>query len=99
MELFGLNQFSCFLPDSPGSGLRKSPDCGNLPTDWRNPESGSGIKTARGSLPEREWDHAKGHKQVKGASKKMRFDVWVILFFHFSLISGSTFCVVCSAVC
>jgi hypothetical protein len=37
------------------------------------------------SLPEREWDHAKGHKQnqVKGASKKMRFNVWINLFFHF----------------
>jgi hypothetical protein len=37
-----------------------------------------------GSLPEREWDHANGHKhkQVKGGSKKMRFDVWFSLFFH-----------------
>jgi hypothetical protein len=36
-----------------------------------------------GSLPEREWNHAKGHKQVKRASNKMRFNVWVSLFFHF----------------
>src|SRR4029077_7250338 len=35
-------------------------------------------------LPQREWDHANGqkHNQVKGASKKMRFDVWFSLFFH-----------------
>jgi hypothetical protein len=41
-----------------------------------------------GSLPEREWVHANGHKQkqVKGASKKMRFDVGISLFFHFYLI-------------
>src|SRR6185369_2855001 len=47
----------------------------------------------RGSLPEREWDHANRHKQkqVKGASKKMRFDVWFSLFFHSDLISGSAF--------
>ena len=32
--------------------------------------------------------HANGHKQkqVKGASEKMRFDVWISLFFHFDLI-------------
>jgi hypothetical protein len=37
-----------------------------------------------GSLPEREWDRANGHKhkQVKSASKKMRFDVWFSLFFQ-----------------
>jgi len=37
-----------------------------------------------GSLPEREWDHANGHKhkQVKGASKKMRFNGRVSLFFN-----------------
>src|SRR5207253_7277957 len=52
-----------------------------------------------GSLPERERDQANGHKhkQVKGASKKMRFDVWISLFFHFDLISGSAFWLVCSA--
>jgi len=44
-----------------------------------------------GSLPEREWDHAnrQQHKQVKGASKKMRFDVWFSLFFHFALFFSS----------
>jgi len=38
-----------------------------------------------GSLPEREWDHANGHKQkqVKRASEKMRFDLGVSLFFQF----------------
>src|SRR4029077_20009228 len=36
----------------------------------------------------REGDHhANGHKQkqVKGASKKMRFDVWISLLFHYDL--------------
>jgi hypothetical protein len=53
------------------------------------------------SLPEREWDHANSHKQnqVKGASKKMRFDAGVSLFLHsneilfsvlFSLLPGHT---------
>ncbi len=42
------------------------------------------------SLPEREWNHANSHKQkqkqkqVKGASKKMRFNGGVKLFFHFT---------------
>ena len=27
--------------------IYRAQDCGNLPTDWRNPECGSGIKTAR----------------------------------------------------
>src|SRR5439155_19775228 len=51
------------------------------------------------SLPEREWDDANSHrqKQVKGASKKMRFDVGISLFFHFYLLSGSAFWLVCSA--
>jgi hypothetical protein len=46
-----------------------------------------------GSLPEREWDHANGHKhkQVKGASKKMRFDVWFSLYFHGGLRLGAVF--------
>jgi hypothetical protein len=46
-----------------------------------------------GSLPEREWDHADGHKQnqVKGASKKMRFDFWISLFFQF-LSNSLSFC-------
>ncbi len=62
-----------------------------------------------GSLPEREWDHAnrQQQKQIKGASKKMRFDVWISLFFYFDLIlchlvcfksPGAPFCLVCSAV-
>jgi hypothetical protein len=38
-------------------------------------------------LAEREWDHAnrQQQKQVKAAPKKMRFNVWVSLFFHFYL--------------
>jgi hypothetical protein len=39
----------------------------------------------RGSLPEREWDHANGYKQnqVKGTSKKMRSNHGVNTLFHF----------------
>jgi len=41
-----------------------------------------------GSLPESEWNHANSQKQkqkqVKGASKKMRFNGGVKLFFHFT---------------
>jgi hypothetical protein len=39
-----------------------------------------------GSLPEGEWDHANGYKQnqVKGASKKVRSNGGVKLFFHFA---------------
>jgi hypothetical protein len=41
-----------------------------------------------GSLRKRKWNHANGdkQKQVKGASKKMRFVVWISLLFHFDLI-------------
>jgi hypothetical protein len=48
---------------------------------------------ATAGLPEREWDHANGHKhnQVKGASKKMRFAVWFSLFFHGGLGLGAVF--------
>jgi hypothetical protein len=63
-----------------------------------------------GSLPEREWDHAHGHKQkqVKGASKKMRFNVSINLCFHFrftpfpilsSLNVREHFCLGSSAMC
>jgi hypothetical protein len=38
IQLFGLNQFSCFA-----ARFTEAQDCGNLPTDWRNPECGSGI--------------------------------------------------------
>ena len=43
---------------------------------------------AGGSLRERERDHAnrQQQKQVKAASKKMRFDLWINLSFHFDLI-------------
>jgi hypothetical protein len=39
----------------------------------------------RGSLPEREWDQANGHKQnqAKGTSNKMRSNHGVNTLFHF----------------
>jgi len=43
---------------------------------------------AGGSLREREWDQANGHKQkqVKGAPNNMRLDVRISLFSHFCLL-------------
>jgi hypothetical protein len=46
-----------------------------------------------GSLAQRKWNHANGHKQqqVKSASKKMRFNIWINLFFHVLVnLSGVT---------
>ena len=75
LAVFGL--FTARLHSAqPSSGTLNS---GGPAVNW------VGTAVGGGSLPEREWDHANGHKQkqVKGASKKMRFDVLFNLFFHF----------------
>jgi hypothetical protein len=61
---------------------------GNVATGVDPKRSGGRDRASpgSGSLPKREWDQANGHKQVKGASKEMRFNVWVNLFCHFDLI-------------